>query len=328
MKNVVFIIPTGVGAAIGGHAGDASPAAKLIAQSCDKLILHPNVVNASDINEMPGNALYVEGSILDRFLWGEIELEEVLSNKILVAVNPPLKPETENAINAARMTIGANIEIVILDKPLIMEGWINPNGTAGGMSGNVDELIKQVKKYNFDALAVASPITVPEGVALEYFQNPKSRVNPWGAIEAKVSKQIATALYKPVAHAPIECDETKGELELFEILYRRVVDKRKAAEVVSNCYIHCILKGLHVAPRIGNGIRWSSVACMVAPYGCIGQAHAACFHYNIPVIAVKENTTALEVRDNRIIEVENYWEASGIVSCILAGVDPESVRFR
>ena len=65
---VVLIVPTGLGAEIGGHAGDANPVAKLLGACCDKLITHPNVVNGSDINEMPENALYVEGSILDRFL--------------------------------------------------------------------------------------------------------------------------------------------------------------------------------------------------------------------------------------------------------------------
>ena len=33
--NVVFIVPTGIGAEIGGHAGDANPAAKLIAAACE-----------------------------------------------------------------------------------------------------------------------------------------------------------------------------------------------------------------------------------------------------------------------------------------------------
>jgi len=59
--NVAMLIPTGIGAAIGGHAGDATPVAQLLATVCDTLIVHPNVVNASDINEMPTNSLYVEG---------------------------------------------------------------------------------------------------------------------------------------------------------------------------------------------------------------------------------------------------------------------------
>lgn len=108
----VMIIPTGLGCEIGGHAGDATPAAKLVASVCDKLILHPNVVNASDINEMPINSLYVEGSILDRFLAGEIELQSVSSNKILVVVNLPIPNEIVNSVSAARATIGADISIV------------------------------------------------------------------------------------------------------------------------------------------------------------------------------------------------------------------------
>ena len=48
--NVAMLIPTGIGAAIGGHAGDATPVAQLIASVCDNLVIHPNVVNASDIN--------------------------------------------------------------------------------------------------------------------------------------------------------------------------------------------------------------------------------------------------------------------------------------
>ena len=116
----VLLIPTGINCEIGGHAGDANPVAKLMGSCCDKLIVHPNVVNASDINEMPSNALYVEGSILDRFLEGEIELEEVKSNKILCVANPPITYLTQNAVSAARATIGADIEILELNTPLEM----------------------------------------------------------------------------------------------------------------------------------------------------------------------------------------------------------------
>ena len=57
--NIVFVVPTGIGAVVGGHAGDATPVARVLAEVCDILTTHPNVVNASDINEMPQNALYV-----------------------------------------------------------------------------------------------------------------------------------------------------------------------------------------------------------------------------------------------------------------------------
>ena len=50
------------------------PSRRLLASVCDTLITHPNVVNASDLNEMPANGLYVEGSLLSRFLDGRHRL--------------------------------------------------------------------------------------------------------------------------------------------------------------------------------------------------------------------------------------------------------------
>ena len=88
--NIVLIVPTGIGARIGGHAGDATPVCKLMASLSDILVTHPNVVNASDINEMPENVFYVEGLILDRFLLGEFSLRRPTQNRILLVANRPV----------------------------------------------------------------------------------------------------------------------------------------------------------------------------------------------------------------------------------------------
>ena len=85
--NVVLVIPTGIRAEIGGHAGDAGPVARILAEVADKLVLHPNVVNASDVNEMPQNALYVEGSVLSRLMMGTVGLEPVRANRVLVVID-------------------------------------------------------------------------------------------------------------------------------------------------------------------------------------------------------------------------------------------------
>ena len=85
--NVVLAIPTGIGAELGGHAGDAGPVANLLAEVSDRLVLHPNVVNASDLNEMPTNAWYVEGSVLARLLMGTVGLRPVRRNRVLVVVD-------------------------------------------------------------------------------------------------------------------------------------------------------------------------------------------------------------------------------------------------
>jgi len=40
-----MIVPTGIGAAIGGYAGDALPVARALSSVVDCLISHPNVIN-------------------------------------------------------------------------------------------------------------------------------------------------------------------------------------------------------------------------------------------------------------------------------------------
>ncbi len=45
-KTGAFIVPTGIGASIGGYAGDASKYARRFAKHT-KVIVNPNVVNAA-----------------------------------------------------------------------------------------------------------------------------------------------------------------------------------------------------------------------------------------------------------------------------------------
>jgi hypothetical protein len=318
----VLIIPTGIGAEIGGHAGDGNPVAKLIASCCDKLITHPNVVNASDINEMTENTLYVEGSLLDRFLEGTIELEEVRSNKILVVVNSPLENGTVNAVSAARATIGVDAEIVVLETPLKMLAKME-KGVATGEVNGWRELIEQTKQYKFDALAIHTPIDLEREVALNYYK--KGGVNPLGGVEAKTSKLIANELNKPVAHAPLE-NVTPEDQELY-FIFDRVIEPRLAAEAISNCYLHSVLKGLFKAPRIGKGLSVENVDFLITPMNCVGRPHEACMSRNIPIIAVKDNKTCLnDNMPDEFILVENYMEAIGMIQALKIGISPESVR--
>ena len=330
--NAVMIIPTGIGCEIGGHAGDATPAARLLGSVCDKLILHPNVVNASDINEMPENALYVEGSILDRFLLGRIELKEVKSNRILVVVNSPVRPETVNAVSASRATLGIDVKIVELDIELELYGEIydgdGEDGLAGGVVRGWEELVEQVKDYEFDALAISSLIKVDREVAKRYFK--EGGVNPWGGIEALLSKLVSTRLNKPVAHSPIQPGEVKEECNNNE--WDFVCDPRMAAEIISECFLHCILKGLHKAPRIclpndNKGLSVKDIDIIVSPM-CWGRPHKACTEAGIPIIFVEENKTIY----NHILPkannyfVNNYLEAAGVIVAMKEGICLSSLR--
>lgn len=321
--NTVLIVPTGIGAAIGGHAGDANPVCKLLASLSDILVTHPNVVNASDINEMPDNVFYVEGSMLDRFLAGEFALRRPLQNKILLAVNYPVRNDTINAVSAAKVTIGAEVVIVELRKPLSMVGTFE-NGVATGEVSGWKELVEQVKDMDFDALAIQTPIDVQRDIALSYYRT--GGVNPWGGVEAKASKLVATALNKPVAHAPLE-NTPLEDTELYRIM-DEVVNPRIAPEAISLCYLHCVLKGLNRAPRISeSGLFVQDIDVMVSPYGCFGRPHQECLKANIPVIVVRENTTVCNKQSYpEFIYAENYWEAAGIIACMKAGITRESVR--
>jgi len=317
--NTVFIIPTGIGCKIGGHAGDATPAFKLIASVSDIAICHPNVVNASDINEMPDNAWYVEGSILDRFLEGKIHLEKPRSNKILLAVNKPIRPETINAVNAARHTIGCEIEVVELNHELEMIAVIDDKGATGHVLG-WEELCSQISDYDFDALAIASQINCRKEIALFYLKN--GGINPWGGVEALVSKLIANVINKPVAHAPIETDNEEVKF------FNGVVDPRIAAEMISQTYIHCVFKGLHKAPRISDrGLHVSDIDCLITPWQCFGRPHQACIKNGVTILGVKENTTCLDIElsERDAFWVDNYVEAAGWLQAYKNGITRYSI---
>ena len=318
---VVMIIPTGIGCKIGGHAGDATPVAKLLASVCDELIVHPNVVNAADLNEMPVNSLYVEGSMLDAFLRNEITLRRVKSNRILLVANEPIPYETTNAANAAYHSAGLDVEVGALTTPLKMQGFINADGKADGAITGHEELVARVKDWKFDALAIHTPIDVDKENGEHYCRF--GGTNPWGGVEAKLSRFVAQRLRCPVAHAPISSDASKH--------WGFVSQPRVAAEMISYSNVFSVLKGLHRAPRCGGSLVRSQVDCLVSPDRCWGPPHNACQDAGIPIIFVRENTPAVRAiippsSSRRYVYVNNYWEAAGYVAALRNGIMPNSVR--
>jgi len=328
--NAVMIIPTGIGCEIGGHAGDATPSARLLASVCDTLIIHPNVVNASDIAELTDNMLYVEGSILDRFLEGQIALEEVYSNRILLVTNKPMMNETINSVSAAKNTLGVHVDIVELQEPLALQGVFGADGKATGVMSGQEEAYAQIstemKNNPFDVLAIQTVVEVSEETAEKYLTS--GGINPWGGAEAVCSQYFSRELGIQCAHAPFESGMLKN--------FNKIVDPRIAAEVISVSYLHCVLKGLHKAPRIVNynslskaTIRADDIDIMVSPDGCWGKPHEACANWNIPIVFVRENENIYGRHDTlprNCFVVDNYTEAAGFISELKAGVTRESVR--
>ncbi len=341
--NVVLLVPTGIGSEIGGHAGDAAPVGRLLAACCDTLITHPNVVNASDINEMPENSLYVEGSVICRLLMGTAGLERVRSNRVLVVIDAH-KDEffvnaAVNSVNAARASYGLRCpKIIELDPPVKLRARYTSSGVAVGRVEAFDGLCAVLDDYRgqYDAVALSSVIDVPHEYHMEYFESEGGMVNPWGGVEAMLTHAISSLFEIPSAHSPM--------LESREIanMDPGVVDPRMAAEAVSTTFLQCTLKGLQHSPTIvtdRNAMKRPSVitaedvSCLVIPDGCLGLPTLAALEQGIPVIAVRENRnlmrndlTALPWAPDQLHVVENYWEAAGVIAAMKAGIAPESVR--
>lgn len=337
-----LIIPTGIGAFIGGDAGDATPVAKMMAAVCDWLFIHPNVVNASDINEMPENALYVDGHMLDQFMVGNVGLVRCSrQNRILVIVNFPLSSITLNAVNAARHTLGADITILVLpaETPLTMTADFAQDGTATGVVSGVRELVEAAAEHRFDVVALHTVIDTPAELAEAYFRD--GGVNPWGGVEAGASRLISETFQEaganvPVAHAPLELEEVPTLTRLqFETVAPRV-----AAEVISCSYLHCVLKGLHDCPLavqmsgLASRVDWTArdLDFIVTPAGALPEAALkAARDFGTTLIRVRENATVIDEHLPGTsltpgVYAENYLEAAGMVACMRAGVMPKSVR--
>ena len=95
-KNVaLMIVPTGIGASIGGYAGDASKYAQKVARNMT-LIVNPNTVNAAVFSGITDNMLYVEGWAIEQFVKGNIGLLPSQNNKIGIIFDKAIPQEVLN----------------------------------------------------------------------------------------------------------------------------------------------------------------------------------------------------------------------------------------
>ncbi len=343
--NAAMIIPTGIDCAIGGHAGDATPAVRLISQVCDQLVIHPNAVNASDINEQTESCLYVEGSLLCRLLMGDISVRKVRSNRILVVTESredsqwPVD-QVVNSSSAARATLGADcVKVVVLKDRFDMTMTTAPSGRSVGEIAGLEPLCKLLKeeRANFDAVALSTRISADTDLSRlisSYFRG-NDGPNPWGGVEAALTHTVSMAFDIPSAHAPtVEDMETR--LDDFG-----QVDPRKAAEVISTSFMFSVLKGLHKAPAVVSNpdgaydpsvIGAEDISCLVVPDGCIGIPVIAALLQGISVIAVKNNRNLMKndlgrlpFAPGQLFFVESYLEAAGLIVALKAGLHPASL---
>ena len=341
--NIVLLVPTGIGAEIGGHAGDAGPVALMLAEVSDTLILHPNVVNASDLNEMPLNSLYVEGSVVTRLLMGTVGLQLVRSNRVLVVIDSHFDNvfinDAVNAVSGARSSYGFMCpEVVCLNPPVKLRARYSPSGRAGGRVEEMEGLCGLLGERwgQYDAVALSSVIEVPHEFHQGYFDAGGQMVNPWGGVEAMLTHAVSGLYNVPSAHSPMFESQEIADMD------SGIVDPRMAAEAVSVTFLQCILKGLQRSPRIitdehamnqPSVFTAADISCLVIPDGCLGLPTLAALEQGIPVIAVSENRnlmkndlSALPWVSGQFHRVNNYWEAVGVIAAMRAGIDPVSIR--
>lgn len=312
-----FIIPTGIGASIGGYAGDGSCYAKDFSKFC-KLIVNPNVVNAGCFSGITENMLYVEGYSIDNFFKNKINLSESYNNKIGVVFDKSIPNEMLNihlnTINAVKTVYGIDVKAYkITDEEVNVEFYIDRNGISTGLVNNIKTIIKSAKELiNNGCEAIAIVCFFNDDTINEDYKDGIG-VDPIGGVEAIISHYISKELKVPCAHAPAFKD--------FDIA-TSLVNPKASAEYITPTFLPCILLGLNNAPKLTNAdeISVNNVDFLVLPANSLGSIPVfEAIKRNIKIYAVQENVTVLNVTNVSIHKscginiVKTYSEAMELI---------------
>jgi hypothetical protein len=334
---VVVIVPTGIGAAIGGFAGDALPITRAIAQVADCVITHPNVLNGAQLYWPSQQVLYVEGLGLDRFAAGDWRLRPVHQNRVGLlldqAIEPDLRLRHLQVANATQATLGLTLtDYVITDAPLGVELRTATSGATWGTIQNPDSLLRGAERLiqEANATAIAVVARFPDDVepaALQQYRQGYG-VDPLAGAEAVISHLIVRTFQVPCAHAPA----------LLPLPLDASVAVRSLAEEIGYTFLPCVLVGLSRAPQL---IQPSSAqpgdisaahvdAVMIPADACGGSAVLSFSQSQTLILAVEENTTRMQVPPEALgikaLRVRSYLEAIGILAAHRAGINPEILQ--
>lgn len=331
-----FIVPTGVGASIGGFAGDASTWARRFTKN-STLIVNPNVVNAGCFSGITENMLYVEGYSLDEFFKGNINLSplpENHKNKIGVVFDKGISDEVLNVhintINAVKTVYDLDIIYEVTEKAVDVNFFIDNSGTSTGEIDHIETLLQTAKNLITNgAKAIAVVCKFNESDENKDYENGIG-VDPIGGMEAIISHYLSRELKVPTAHSPAFEDFSVSS---------KIVDAKASAEYITPTFLPCILIGLSQAPQIinpsparGEGERpqtlltshlsplsASDLDFLIMPYNSLGSIPVfEASKRGIKIYAIKENKTVLNITKDllsldNIIEVETYQECLNII---------------
>jgi hypothetical protein len=340
---VVHIIPTGVGANIGGFAGDGGPVTRLLAGVVDRLITHPNAVNGAQFLALPSNATYVEGAALDTWLSGRLALRPKTGQKIGILVDRALltmprgtAEALQHAMDGVRAVYGVPIiGWQLTPRPIGARTNLSAAGLSSGEVNDPASLLegaRDLQQAGASAIALLADLGPLDADLAEAYDG-GGGVDPIGGLEAILSHLIIQELGIPAAHAPLWPYNAETPY---------AVDPRAAAEHLGHTFLPCILQGLSQHPDLipaqaATVHDWTSdtVDALVIPSGCLGgPGTLAALARKIPTIIVRENTTQIGLTPadlglencTYIFEVENYLEAAGLLSAFRLGLDPHALR--
>ena len=349
----LLIIPTGIGCDVGGYAGDAIPAARLLASASECLITHPNVMNGGSLYWPETCIQYVEGYSLNLFAAGEVFLKPVRQQKVGLLLDAGLETDLKKrhlqVADGCVATLGLDIGPMITTERAIR---INlKKGLSGSSWGNIEEpdvLLRgaeKLKKAGATAIAVITRFP-DDGNQLEtklYRQG--NGVDIIAGVEAVISHFLVKHLLIPCAHAP--------GLAPLPIDYD--LDPRTSGEEVGYTFLQSVLVGLSRAPdlisksaikskensffQVNTLLSNSDLGAVVAPQGALGgEAVLSCIERFIPLIIVSNqgvlNVSSTKMRldclssdkDKNILFAENYLEAAGLITALRHGINIKSLR--
>lgn len=342
----VLIVPTGIGAAIGGYAGDALPVARAIAQVSDCLITHPNVLNGAQLYWNLPNAWYVEGYGLDQFAAGHWGLRPVHQNRIGLILDQGIEPDLRvrqlQAADATRATLGLNLtDYMVTDAPLGVHLQKAASGATWGTIEQPDSLLRAAEKLIREAGAEAIAVVArfPDDLGSEALQNYRQGqgVDPLAGAEAVISHLVVREFQLPCAHAPA----------LSPLSLDPSISPRSAAEELGYTFLPCVLVGLSRAPQFTiaslpastDEMRADQVDAVIVPETAFGGSAVLSLsssrRTNSPVahplvIAVRENQTTMQVPPEVLgisaLRVNSYLEAVGVLAAHRAGVHPSALN--
>lgn len=309
MRYIAFSLPTGIGAQIGGYAGDIGYIVREFSKYF-KVVVNPNAVNGGILSAINSNMYYVEGYAFDEFLCGNIKLiYPDKPNKIGVlfdcAIPKNILNVHFNTINAMKVVQGLDIISPMMTKVPVGVEFSIKNNVSSGTILNPQTLLEGARNLiENGAKALAVVCYFGKDADDEDYSN-GSGIDPIGGVEAVISHFITKEFKIPCAHAPAFFDVD---------ISQKIENPKVASECISSTYLPCILQGLEYAPKYSDkGIGCKEIEYMIVPNAALGSKGVlAALENNIKVCAVKNpsklNIGCDKLKSSDILCFDSYDE--------------------